>query len=119
MRLSHHRRRLALGVAPRPAAEFSFLLGIIAVAGAAVLTLSDLGDASPELMSAVMTGGAAASVGGSQATPIVVIAEAPGFLKEQIDLRLQDNDFVAERHVLPILFVAASPAHSTPPQFRS
>jgi len=43
-----------------------------------------------------MTGGAAASVGGSQATPIVVIAEAPGFLKEQIDLRLQDNDFVAE-----------------------
>ena len=43
-----------------------------------------------------MTGGAAASVGGSQATPIVVIAEVPGFLKGQVDLRLQDNDFVAE-----------------------
>jgi undecaprenyl-diphosphatase len=55
---------LALGVAPRPAAEFSFLLGIIAVAGAAVLTLPDLGDASPELISAVATGGAAALVTG-------------------------------------------------------
>lgn len=43
-----------------------------------------------------MTGGAASSVGGGQATPIVVIAEAPGFLKDQIDLRLQDNDFITE-----------------------
>ncbi len=43
-----------------------------------------------------MTGGAASSVGGGQATPIVVIAEAPGFLKDQIDLRLKDNDFVTE-----------------------
>jgi undecaprenyl-diphosphatase len=55
---------LALGIAPRPAAEFSFLLGIIAVSGAAVLTLPDLGDASPELMSAVFTGGLAALVTG-------------------------------------------------------
>jgi undecaprenyl-diphosphatase len=55
---------LALGVAPRPAAEFSFLLGIIAVTGAAILTLPDLRAASPELMSAVLTGGVAALVTG-------------------------------------------------------
>lgn len=43
-----------------------------------------------------MTGGFASSVGGGQATPLTVVAEAPGFLKDQIDLRLRDNDFVAE-----------------------
>ena len=43
-----------------------------------------------------MTGGFASSVSGEQATPIVVIAEAPGFLKDQINLRLQDNDFAPE-----------------------
>jgi undecaprenyl-diphosphatase len=55
---------LALGVAPRAAAEFSFLLGIVAIAGAAVLTIPDWVDASPELMQAVWTGGAAALVSG-------------------------------------------------------
>jgi undecaprenyl-diphosphatase len=55
---------LALGVAPRPAAEFSFLLGIIAVAGAAVLTLPDLADASPETLNAVLTGSLASLVTG-------------------------------------------------------
>lgn len=55
---------LALGVAPRPAAEFSFLLGIIAVTGAAVLMLPDLSSASPDLLSAVMTGGISALVTG-------------------------------------------------------
>ena len=55
---------LALGVAPRAAAEFSFLLGILAIGGAAALTLPDLVDASPELMQAVWTGGAAALVSG-------------------------------------------------------
>ncbi len=43
-----------------------------------------------------MTGGFASSVSGGQATPLTVVAEAPGFLKDQIDLRLRDNDFVAE-----------------------
>jgi len=55
---------LALGVAPRKAAEFSCRLGVIAVTGAAVLTLSDLGTASPETMSAVMTGAIASLVTG-------------------------------------------------------
>jgi undecaprenyl-diphosphatase len=55
---------LALGVAPRPAAEFSFLLGIIAISGAAVLTLPELGGASAEMQSAVITGGLAALVTG-------------------------------------------------------
>jgi ABC-type multidrug transport system permease subunit len=40
-----------------------------------------------------VTGGFASGISGGQATPITVIAEAPGFLQEQIDLRLQDNDF--------------------------
>jgi undecaprenyl-diphosphatase len=38
---------LALGVAPRPAAEFSFLLGIIAISGAAVLMLPGLSEVEP------------------------------------------------------------------------
>lgn len=41
-----------------------------------------------------VTGGANTSMSGSQATPIVVVASAPGFLKDQIDLRLRDNDFI-------------------------
>jgi len=41
---------LAMGVAPRAAAEFSFLLGIIAIAGAAVLTLPDLSLAEPDTL---------------------------------------------------------------------
>jgi undecaprenyl-diphosphatase len=41
---------LALGVAPRAAAEFSFLLGIIAITGAAVLTLPDLSQAEPDTL---------------------------------------------------------------------
>ncbi len=43
-----------------------------------------------------VTGGFASGLSGGQATPITVIAEAPGFLQEQIDLRLQDNDFAPE-----------------------
>ncbi len=41
---------LALGVAPRAAAEFSFLLGIIAITGAAVLMLPDLSQSEPEAL---------------------------------------------------------------------
>jgi undecaprenyl-diphosphatase len=51
---------LALGVAPAAAAEFSFLLGIIAITGAAVLTLPDLAAASPEALTSLALGCAAA-----------------------------------------------------------
>ena len=40
-----------------------------------------------------VTGGFSSGVGGGAAMPITVVAESPGFLKEQIDLRLRDNDF--------------------------
>ncbi len=43
-----------------------------------------------------VTGGFSSGISGGQATPITVIAKSPGFLKEQIDLRLADNDFAAE-----------------------
>ncbi len=54
----------AVGVAPVPAAEFSFLLGIIAIAGAAVLILPDLQEAAPEALLAVGFGSAAALASG-------------------------------------------------------
>jgi len=40
-----------------------------------------------------ITGGAQSTLAGGAATPIVVEAESPGFLKDQIDLRLRDNNF--------------------------
>ena len=43
-----------------------------------------------------VTGGFASGVSGGAATPITVVAESPGFLKDQIDLRLRDNDFEPE-----------------------
>ncbi len=43
-----------------------------------------------------VTGGFSSGLSGGQATPIAVIAESPGFLKEQINLRLSDNDFAPE-----------------------
>jgi len=43
-----------------------------------------------------VTGGFAGAVGGGQATPVVVAAESPGFIRQQINLRLQDNDFAPE-----------------------
>ena len=43
-----------------------------------------------------VTGGFSSGLSGGQATPLTVVAEAPGFLKEQIDLRLVANDFAAE-----------------------
>ena len=55
---------LALGVAPLAAAEFSFLLGIIAIAGAAVLMLPDLAVASPEALGNLAYGSGAALVAG-------------------------------------------------------
>jgi undecaprenyl-diphosphatase len=55
---------LALGVKPEKAAEFSFLLGIVAIAGAAVLVLPGLGGATPELLASLLGGGIAALVSG-------------------------------------------------------
>lgn len=55
---------LFLGVRSEKAAEFSFLLGIIAIAGAAVLMLPDLGDASPEVLQNLLIGSVAALISG-------------------------------------------------------
>ena len=63
---------LALGMAPLAAAEFSFLLGVIAMAGAAILMLPELTSASPELMSSILAGGGAAFVSGLAALVIFV-----------------------------------------------
>ena len=43
-----------------------------------------------------VTGGFASGISGGQATPLTVVAESPGFLKEQIDLRLVANDFAPD-----------------------
>ena len=43
-----------------------------------------------------VTGGFQGGLTGGTATPIVVAAENPGFLKEQIDLRLRENEFDPE-----------------------
>ncbi len=43
-----------------------------------------------------VTGGVSSGVSGSQANPITIVAEAPGFLREQVDLRLKENDFAPE-----------------------
>ena len=51
-------------MAPLAAAEFSFLMGVIAMAGAAVLLLPELTSASPELMASIWAGGAAALISG-------------------------------------------------------
>ncbi len=55
---------LALGIAPAAAAEFSFLLGVIAISGAAVLVLPDLRHASPDALAAIGIGGVAALASG-------------------------------------------------------
>jgi ABC-2 type transport system permease protein len=43
-----------------------------------------------------VTGGFSSGITGGTATPLVVEAQAPGFLKDQIDLRLRNNDFAPE-----------------------
>ena len=42
-----------------------------------------------------VTGGFSGGGSSGEPTPIHVVAEAPGFLQEQLDLRLRDNDFAA------------------------
>ncbi len=55
---------LALGVAPRAAAEFSFLLGVIAIGGAAALTLPELSQAESGALVNVAIGSCTALVSG-------------------------------------------------------
>ncbi|MDG2051029.1 MAG: undecaprenyl-diphosphate phosphatase [Myxococcota bacterium] len=63
---------LALGLVPAVAAEFSFLLGTIAIAGAAVLMLPDLSTAPSTLLSAVAIGSVAALLSGLGAIVLFV-----------------------------------------------
>ena len=42
-----------------------------------------------------VTGGFSSGLGGGQGTPLTVVAESPGFLKDQVDLRLAANQFEA------------------------
>ncbi len=55
---------LALGVAPLAAAEFSFLLGVIAITGAAVLMIPEIGEASAGTFRAMAVGGATSLLSG-------------------------------------------------------
>jgi undecaprenyl-diphosphatase len=55
---------LALGLSPLAAAEFSFMLGMIAMAGAGVLLLPELSSIDPELMNAILFGSVAALLSG-------------------------------------------------------
>ncbi len=43
-----------------------------------------------------VTGGFSSGTSGTGTTPIVVVADAPGFVQNQIDLRLRDNNFSPE-----------------------
>ena len=55
---------LALGLSPLAAAEFSFLLGVIAIAGAGVLMLPELSAVSGSLLQSIAFGGASALISG-------------------------------------------------------
>jgi undecaprenyl-diphosphatase len=63
---------LALGMAPLAAAEFSFLLGVIAIAGAGVLLLPELATVTGVELRAILLGGIAALVSGLAALWIFV-----------------------------------------------
>lgn len=43
-----------------------------------------------------VTGGFSDGIGGTQAVPLAVVAEQPGFLKDQLDQRLRDNAFLPQ-----------------------
>jgi ABC-2 type transport system permease protein len=43
-----------------------------------------------------VTGGYSSGLSGGQANPLTVVAESPGFLREQLDLRLRENDFAPD-----------------------
>ncbi len=63
---------LAFGINPMAAAEFSFMLGMIAMAGAGVLIIPELGAVSPEMVSAIAYGSVAALFTGLLALIIFV-----------------------------------------------
>ena len=63
---------LALGVAPLAAAEFSFLMGIIAITGAAVLMIPGLQGLEPEGLVSIGIGGLAALASGLLAINVFV-----------------------------------------------
>jgi undecaprenyl-diphosphatase len=58
---------LALGIAPAAAAEFSFLMSVLAIAGAVVLQISELGFAAPGLIAPLAVAGGTAFVSGAAA----------------------------------------------------
>ena len=55
---------LALGLSPLAAAEFSFLLGVIAIAGAGILVLPELTTVSGPLLQSIAIGGTSALLSG-------------------------------------------------------
>ncbi len=55
---------MALGLAPMAATEFSFLMAVAAISGAAILALPDAQAASPEVVRACLIGGAVALASG-------------------------------------------------------
>ncbi len=63
---------LALGIAPLAAAEFSFLLGIIAIVGAAVLDLPELLASQPDGVAPMLLGAAVAALSGLAALDLFV-----------------------------------------------
>ena len=63
---------LALGVAPAAAAEFSFLMSVIAILGAVVLQIPELGSVSSEGLWAIGVGGVVALASGLAALALFV-----------------------------------------------
>jgi len=71
---------LALGVAPVAAAEFSFLMSVIAISGAAVRSLPELVTVSADRIAPLAVGGIAALIAGVAAIWIFVrLLETHGF----------------------------------------
>jgi undecaprenyl-diphosphatase len=73
---------LAFGVAPLRAAEFSFMMAIPAIVGAAVLQLPEALRASPDAWHAVWVGGAAACLTGLAALALfLLVLRSRGFYR--------------------------------------
>jgi undecaprenyl-diphosphatase len=73
---------LALGVAPAAAAEFSFLMSVIAIAGAAVRSLPDLAAVPADRVAPYALGGVVALVAGIAAIRLFVrLLETRGFYR--------------------------------------
>lgn len=63
---------LAFGVAPAAAAEFSFMLSVLAISGAVVLQIPELSGATPDALSAIALGSGLALVSGVAALALFV-----------------------------------------------